>query len=174
MRVVFCEPHIHNERYGRYNLYFHITLFDTEIGLCSSDGSRKRSVGGEVKNLFDAFGWQDYICATLVGFSGGQLREMLRSVACRHMENDWAEDLGSKPKLCILNSVCVNGYDGRCWKVRKKNHRRVLMMLRGGSVSFQIETGRWKGVPREERVCRECEMTEEIEDCNHWLLRCPQ
>ena len=77
-------------------------------------------------------------------------------------------------KLHILNSVCVNGYDGRCWKVREKNHRRVLMMLRGGSVPFQIETGRWKGVPRKERVCRECEMTEEIEDCNHWLLRCPQ
>ena len=67
--------------------------FDTEISLCSSDGSRKRSVGGKVKNLLDAFGWQDYICATLVGVSGGQLREMLRSVACRCVENDWAEDL---------------------------------------------------------------------------------
>ena len=90
------------------------------------------------------------------------------------MENDWAEDLGSKPKLCILNSVCVNGFDGRCWKVREKNHRRVLMMLRGGTAPFQIETGRWKGVLREERVCRECGMNEEIEDCNHWLLWCPR
>ena len=40
-------------------------------------------------------------------YAGGQLREMLRSVACRCVENDWAEDLGSKPKLCILNCVCV-------------------------------------------------------------------
>ena len=80
--------------------------------------------------MVDAFGWQDYSCATLAGVSGGQLREMLRSVACWHMENDWTEDLGNKPQLCILNSVCVNGFDGRCWKVREKNHRRVLMMLR--------------------------------------------
>ena len=28
----------------------------------------------------------------------------------------------------------------------------VLMMLRGGTAPFQIETGRWKGIPREERM----------------------
>ena len=86
------------------------------------------------------------------------------------MENDWAEELGSKPKLRILNSVCVNGFDGRCWKVREKNHRKVLMMLRGGTAPFQIETSRWKGVPREEKVCRECGTNEEIEDCNQSLV----
>ena len=32
---------------------------------------------------------------------------------------------------------------------------RVLMNLIRGTASFQIETGRWKGVPREERLCRE-------------------
>ena len=74
--------------------------------------------------------------ATLAGVSGGQLKEMLRSVTCRCVEKDWAEDLGSKPKLCVLNAVCVNGFDGRCWKVREKSHRRVLMMLRGGTAPF--------------------------------------
>ena len=44
------------------------------------------------------------------------------------------------------------------------------MMLRGGTAPFQIETGRWKGVPREERVCRECGTNEEIEDCNQSLV----
>ena len=33
---------------------------------------------------------------------------------CRHMEEDWAVDLGSKPKLCVLHSVCVNRFEGRC------------------------------------------------------------
>ena len=61
----------------------------------------------KIKTCFDAFGWQDYSCATLAGVSGGQLREMLRSVACRHMENDLAEDLGSKPKLCMHSEFCV-------------------------------------------------------------------
>ena len=74
---------------------------------------------------------------------------MLRNIACRRMEKDWTEDLESKPKLCVLNSVYVNGLDGRCWKVQEKSHRRMLMMLRSVLVPLQISTGRWKGVPRE-------------------------
>ena len=35
------------------------------------------------------------------------------------------------------------------------------MMLRGGTAPFQIETGRWKGISQEERLCRECERNEE-------------
>ena len=58
---------------------------------------------------------------------------MLRSIACRCMEKDWTEDLGSKLKLCVLNAVYVNSLNGRCWKVQEKSHRRMLMMLRGGS-----------------------------------------
>ena len=73
--------------------------------------------------------------------------------------------------IYVLNSVFVNGLNGRCWKVQEKSHRRMLMMLRGRSAPLQIETGRWKGVPREERLCRECGMNE-VEDCDHWLLRC--
>ena len=35
-----------------------------------------------------------------------------------------------------------------------------------------IQTGIYKvGVPREERLCMECERNEEVEDCNHWVLR---
>ena len=30
------------------------------------------------------------------------------------------------------------------------------MKLRGGTAAFQMEVGRWKGVAREERVCKEC------------------
>ena len=48
------------------------------------------------------------------------------------------------------------------------------MMLRGGTAPFQIETGRWKGISQEERLCRECERNEEREDYNHWMLRCPR
>ena len=46
-----------------------------------------------------------------------------------------------------------------------------MIKLRGGMAAFQIETERWWGVAREERVCKECE-SGEIEDAEHWLLRC--
>ena len=64
---------------------------------------------GKLRTCFEAFGWHDYSGATLAGVSGGQLKEMLRSVAWRCMKNGWSEDLCSKPKLHVLNFVCVNG-----------------------------------------------------------------
>ena len=56
---------------------------------------------------FEAFGWHDYSCASLAGMSGGQNREMARSVVCRCVEKDWAEDLGSNPKLCMGERLMV-------------------------------------------------------------------
>ena len=31
------------------------------------------------------------------------------------------------------------------------------MQLRGGTAQFQVETGRWQGVAREDQVCQECD-----------------
>ena len=42
----------------------------------------------------------------------------------------------------------------------------------GGWVALQIESGRWRGLAHEDRVCRECERGE-MEGVNHWLLSCP-
>ena len=47
----------------------------------------------------------------------------------------------------------------------------MMIKLRGGTAAFQIETGRWQRVAREERVCKECE-SGEVEDVENWLLRC--
>ena len=44
-------------------------------------------------------------------------------------------------------------------------------MLRGGTAPLMIESGRWRGLPREERRCRECQ-SGKIEDVSHWLLEC--
>ena len=38
------------------------------------------------------------------------------------------------------------------------------MMLRGETAPFQDETGRWRGIPQEERLCRKCGLNE---DCDH-------
>ena len=47
----------------------------------------------------------------------------------------------------------------------------MLMKLRGGIAAFQIEVGRWQGVTRDDRVCKECQ-SGEVEDVCHWLLQC--
>ena len=44
-------------------------------------------------------------------------------------------------------------------------------MIRGGTIGLRIETGRWRGQPREERICQPCSSSE-IEDAEQWLIRC--
>ena len=46
-----------------------------------------------------------------------------------------------------------------------------MTMLRGGTASLMIESGRWQGLPREKRRCRECHLGK-IENVPHWLLAC--
>ena len=55
--------------------------------------------------------------------------------------------------------------------VNCKRRRRVLAKLRGRTAALRIETGRWSGIKREERSCRQCTV-EEVEDEEHCLLRC--
>ena len=44
-------------------------------------------------------------------------------------------------------------------------------MLRGGTAPLMIESGRWRGQPREERRCRSVNRGK-IDDVPHWLLEC--
>ena len=52
-----------------------------------------------------------------------------------------------------------------------RHHRRVLAMLRCGSLPLAIETGRRTKTPLERRVCQFCPGT--LEDETHFLIDCP-
>ena len=45
------------------------------------------------------------------------------------------------------------------------------MMAKGGTAELGIEIGRWHGLRREDRVCKECG-NEEVEDTDHFVMRC--
>ena len=78
-----------------------------------------------------------------------------------------------KPKLSMLKQIEDCGMELNCaWlKTLSKNERMMMLQLRGGTAAFKIKTGRWHGVSREDRVCKECG-SGEVEDVSHWLLRC--
>ena len=104
--------------------------------------------------------------------SEAELKGMLESVAWQRVRAEWSKDLEMKPKLSMLRRIVECGEESSCADVKAKRERRVLLKLRGGTAAFQVETGRWQGVKREDRLCKECTRNE-VEDVTHWLLRCP-
>ena len=72
----------------------------------------------------------------------------------------------------MLKKIAEYEEESSCANVKMKSERRVLIKLRGGTALFQMETGRWHGLKREGRVCKECD-SGEVEDVVHWLIRCP-
>ena len=96
---------------------------------------------------------------------------MLETCAKRSIEDEWTCELSTKPKLATLRLLKEKGSESRCLEVASKSLRRMMMMLRGGTAPLMIESGRWRGLPREERRCRECQ-SGKIEDVPHWLLEC--
>ena len=103
------------------------------------------------------FGWQEIEMKVVRGLSNTEVKEMLESIAWRKTREEWGCEMEMKPKLTMLR--------------RQRADRRMMIKLRGGTAAFQIETGRWRGVVREDRVCKECGKGE-VEDVEHWLLRC--
>ena len=61
--------------------------------------------------------------------------------------------------------------EGRGTMVKCKRRRRRLVKLRGGTAELEVETGRWRGVRREERICKNCRGGE-VEDVRHLVMRC--
>ena len=87
-------------------------------------------------------------------------------------EGRMEKDLEKKPELLMRRRMVEYGEESSCAVVKSKRERRVMLKLRGGTAAFQMETGRWQGVKREDGVCKECN-SDEVEDVTHWLLRCP-
>ena len=56
-------------------------------------------------------------------------------------------------------------------EVECKEQRRRLVNLKGGMAELRIETGRWNGLSRDERICKNCDEGE-VEDGEPFLLRC--
>ena len=113
--------------------------------------------GGWVRNMARCtgdFGWSGMEVDAVRSLSDSEIREMLVSVAWRNVTSVMNKDMEEKPKLRILKEIADLKLESRCALVKKKRERSMLMKLRGGTAAFQVEVGRWRGVKREERICR--------------------
>ena len=117
------------------------------------------------------FGWEGLRAEVLNSLSMSEVRQMLRDMAWREVVDSWREEAREHAKLAEVKKLLEMGGEARCVEVKCKRRRRILAQLRGGTARLEIETGRWRGVKREEKLCRNCQ-SGEVEDVEHWLLRC--
>ena len=130
-------------------------------------GSWMRNIG----RCVGKFGWQDVSGGVIRELSEADVKGMLLSVAWRNVRDEWRKEMHEKPKLSMMKQITECEVRSSCAFLKSKAERRMMLKLRGGTAAFQIEMGRWHGLKREERVCKECD-SGEVEDVRHWLLQC--
>ena len=92
---------------------------------------------------------------------------MLRDNACREVKWKWEVEAQEQSNLGVMRRLLFHGSKDRCLDVKCTRLRRMLGRLRGGTAALRIETGRWNGLKREVRICRQCTMRE-MEDEEHF------
>ena len=74
-------------------------------------------------------------------------------------------------KLGMAKNLMEGGCRARCVQVARKELRQIMAKLRGGTAEWSVETGRWIGLEREDRLCGQCGLRE-VENIEHFVLRC--
>ena len=124
-----------------------------------------------LKKCLGMFGWDGVSVEDLRGLSMGEVRKVLMDVVWREVRGEWKKEAQRRPNLEIIGRLIEKECEGRCMMVKCKRRRRWLMKLRVGTAELGVETGRWHGVRREERICKNCR-SGEVEDVKHVVMRC--
>ena len=88
-------------------------------------------------------------------------------------ERGWREEARARSKLVMIGRLMDHECKARYVEVDCTRQGRVLVKLRGRTAELRIETGRWRGWKREERICKNCR-SGELEDIEHLVIRCEQ
>ena len=81
------------------------------------------------------------------------------------------EGKGEFTNLEMTGKLMDNECKACCVGMECKRRRRMMDKLRGGTAELGIDIGRWHGLRREDRVCKECG-NGEVEDTEHFVIRC--
>ena len=98
--------------------------------------------------------------------------ELVKERMLNKYVNNWKMQVQNKPKLYLYKTFKVE-YKTEDYLKMELNcvERAYLAQLRLGILPIEIETGRYRSVAREERICQICNMNN-VEDELHFLLYC--
>jgi hypothetical protein len=84
----------------------------------------------------------------------------------------WSEEIPSISRLELYPNIKHSyGTEGYVKTVLNRKTRSLICKLRCGTLPILIETGRYRNIPRDQRICRYCS-SKDVEDSIHVLFKC--
>ena len=125
----------------------------------------------DLQQSLEKLGWRGLNVGALDGLTIKEVKQLLKDTAWRRVKAAWREKAEGSSKLEMTRKLMDNECKARCVGMDCKRRRRRMAKLRGGTAELGIEIGRWHGLRREDRVCKECG-SGEVEDTEHFVMRC--
>ena len=125
----------------------------------------------ELQQSLVRFKWKGLDAEAMSGLTLKEVKQVLKDIAWREVREVWREAARERPKLEVIGSLMDAECKARCVEIECKMQRRMMVKLRGGTAELRVETGRWCGLSRGERLCKNCD-SGEVEDVKHFVCRC--
>ena len=85
--------------------------------------------------------------------------------------HNWILFVSKNKKTSLYESIkCEFSTEPYVYRIYNKRNRSLLARLRAGCLDLEIEPGRWRGIHKDERICKLC--GEGIENESHFLFHC--
>ena len=124
--------------------------------------------GAELKNVFNEFDMDDIFVNRSLCDLDNVSQRILELVTVK-----WRDDIVSKPKFrTYIKFKDALNPENYAISIINRQRRAITAQLRIGILPIKIETGRFRHMPLEERICGLFRMNV-IEDEEHFLCKCP-
>ena len=104
--------------------------------------------GGKFEDVW--MGWNE--SEALGGLSMGEVKKVVMEVAWREVRGVWRQEAERHPKFHLISRLMEKECEGSGMMVKSEMRMRRVVKLRGGTVELAVETGRWRGLRREESM----------------------
>ena len=117
------------------------------------------------------FKWNGLDAEIVSGLTMKEVKQVLKDIAWREVREVWREAAREWPELEVIGSLMDAECKAGCVEIECKMQRRMMVKLRGGTAELRVETARWCGLSRGERLCKNCD-NGEVENVKHFVCQC--
>ena len=111
-----------------------------------------------IKKTFDEIGLS-FIFTNQLEINPNWIKVHAKQILCDQFVQRWRGDIANSSRSHFYSifkqEFCMEPYLTRLTEV----HRKFITKLRVNNIKFPIETGRWRNINREDRICQKCSLS---------------